>query len=375
MASTKIINVLRTDSFEETLNEFNEASASEVIFVLPKSPRAFKKSDHFAALAAEASTQGKKATFLTNDPVLTDLALANGFDVLEARTSNRTQKSSASKPLRKTQTADDEQEIPIKHGVDEEIAEWFAAPAKVQEIIEEADSNIESEEGIEEIEEEKPVIKEIFTVDEEATPVRIAHQKEKPVLINVRSEKTIFPKGRVNFMPPAGQVRKWILPSLIVVTILVVGGIVVATTGSAKIEITPQKRPLDFQLKVTASDSVSAINTQSNRIPGQYIEISKQVSKEFRSSGQKDVAQKARGKITVHNETGSNQQLVTTTRFASPSGLIFRTLLPVVVPANGKVSVDVIADKSGSEYNLQASTFTIPAFKEKGDALKYQKIY
>ena len=94
-----------------------------------------------------------------------------------------------------------------------------------------------------------------------------------------------------------------------------------------------------------------------------------------------EVAQKSKGKITVYNEYGSSPQiLIATTRFQSVEGLIFRTLKTISVPGarveNGKtiagaIDVEVIADKAGQVYNVAPGKFTIPAFKEKGDADRF----
>ena len=91
------------------------------------------------------------------------------------------------------------------------------------------------------------------------------------------------------------------------------------------------------------------------------------------------------GQITVFNEYGTTPQvLVATTRFQTPDGLIFRTLKGITVPGtkveNGKIipgsiSVEVIADKPGQSYNIQAGKFSIPAFNERSDAGRYEKIY
>ncbi len=41
----------------------------------------------------------------------------------------------------------------------------------------------------------------------------------------------------------------------------------------------------------------------------------------------------------------------------------------------GSIAVEVIADKPGQAYNISATKFFIPAFNEKGDAGRYEKIY
>ena len=122
-----------------------------------------------------------------------------------------------------------------------------------------------------------------------------------------------------------------------------------------------------------------------NRIPGQLFNVEKNATQTFPTTGEKEVAQKARGKITVFNEYGTTPQvLIATTRFQTPDGLIFRTLKGITVPGtkveNGKIipgsiSVEVIADKPGQSYNVPAGKFSIPAFNERGDAGRYEKIY
>ena len=64
MSSTKIINVLKDDSFQEILDLFKAAPAEEVIFVLPKRSKAFQKEDHFTALQSEAKNLSKTVSFL-----------------------------------------------------------------------------------------------------------------------------------------------------------------------------------------------------------------------------------------------------------------------------------------------------------------------
>jgi hypothetical protein len=110
-------------------------------------------------------------------------------------------------------------------------------------------------------------------------------------------------------------------------------------------------------------------------IPGQLFNIQKTVSQDFTATGHVDVAQKARGTITVYNELATDQPLIATTRFESTDHHIFHTLTSIVVPAGKTKEVNIIADKAGSDYNVPVGSFTIPAFKEQGATDKYQKVY
>lgn len=68
----------------------------------------------------------------------------------------------------------------------------------------------------------------------------------------------------------------------------------------------------------------------------------------------------ARGKVKVINNYSKDQTLVRTTRLLTADGKLYRLDKQVVVPSGGSVSVDVYADKSGAEYAIGPTKFTIP---------------
>src|SRR3989344_3618266 len=162
--------------------------------------------------------------------------------------------------------------------------------------------------------------------------------------------------------------------------VVLAGALIYLTTGSAQVLIKPAVTDLNFKITATASESVASVDTAGLKLSGQTFVIQKSVSQTFNATGSKDVAQKARGSITLYNKTSAAQPLIATTRFQSSDGHIFRSLLTVTVPAAkntstpGTTEVQVIADKIGSDYNVPAGDFTIPAFKEQGNTAKYQNI-
>src|SRR5690348_8263336 len=95
MASTKIINVLKDDSFTEILDLFRATPAEEVIIVLPKRSKAFNKESHFDTLKDTAAETGKTASFLCSNPEVNDLAKEYGFEVLLPRSSTPARKAPA----------------------------------------------------------------------------------------------------------------------------------------------------------------------------------------------------------------------------------------------------------------------------------------
>lgn len=379
MASTKIINVLKDDKFEEILDLFRNTLATEVIFVLPKTSKAFKSESHFSILGNEAARLDKKVTLLCSNPNINKLAKKYKFDVLLA-------KSSDDRPLGTAMNPEQEENI-------EEAAIFQENNNENDEYQVITTSNIQR--GLEGI------------VRQDGIPLKISSKREQPTNLNVK-KKTIHQtaddikniwqeqdertrseniwtdinnKTKKSFR----NFSKKSLIGLGVISIILLGTIIYISTGSANIDITPHKQPLDIQLRISTSDKFPLIEVELNKIPGQLFNVEKSSTQTFLATGEKEVAQKARGKITVFNEYGTTPQvLIATTRFQTPDGLIFRTLKGITVPGtkveNGKIipgsiNVEVVADKPGQSYNIPESKFSIPAFNERSDIGRYEKIY
>ncbi len=154
----------------------------------------------------------------------------------------------------------------------------------------------------------------------------------------------------------------------------------------AEIKIETKKIEWPFVDSIIADKKIVQISSAEiagKQIPAEVFSISKNFTFSFAATGKKNVQQKAEGKITIYNSFSSDpQNLIATTRFASPDGKIFRLKSSVIVPGakviNGKISplsieVVVIADKAGVEYNIgPQSKFTIPGFQ---GTPKYEGFY
>lgn len=389
MASTKIINVLKDDKFEEILDLFKETSAEEVIFVLPRRSKAFTHEEHFIILASEASKTGKKISLLCSNPDINKLARKYKFDVLMPKGQERVFVAPVTEHRKEK----------------EEIEEETVEESDEEPITDEEELTIKTRGGFEGIvrhkgghqvnidsKKEKPVKLDIRrkaphrTVEEiqnvwEAMP----DGEEKSIWadLGLRQKKESHPKRKFNASLFRNLSKRSVI-TLGAVSVLLLGTIIYISTGSAKIYIRPQKQELETELKIYASDKYALVDQNANKLPGQLFSVDKVVSQTFPATGEKEVAQKARGKITVYNAYGTTpQNLVATTRFEK-DGLIFRTLKTITVPgtkvANGEITpgsvdVEVVADKAGETYNITAGKFTITAFKEKGDTGRYEKIY
>lgn len=388
MASTKIINVLKDDKFEEILDLFRNTSAKEVIFVLPKTSRAFKNEDHFVILENEAQKIDKKVSLLCSNIETNKLAKKYQFDVLLAKDGEEEREREEEfelepEPELELEQKENTEEAAMYQDNNEENGQYQVLTVS------------KTKRGLEDI------------VKQSGTQLKVALQKERPINLDVKKKpirqpldeiKNVWKRQEESVLNESiwtginnrtkKSFRNFPKKSLIalgIVSIVFLGTIIYISTGSAKIDITPNKQPLNIQLKVSSSDKFSSIDNELNRIPGQLFNVEKNATQTFSTTGEKEVAQKARGKITVFNEYGTAPQiLIATTRFQTPDGLVFRTLKSITVPGtkveNGKIipgsiNVEVIADKPGQSYNIPATKFSIPAFNEREDAGRYEKIY
>ncbi len=137
----------------------------------------------------------------------------------------------------------------------------------------------------------------------------------------------------------------------------------------AEIHITPHRIALNTDLQFDGRPEGSSAWDEKS-IPVRIIEKTEPVALSVTATGTAPgSAQKARGAIIVSNQYSADaQSLVATTRFESADGKIFRLIDGVTVPGMksgqpGVVEVSVIAEETGTNYNIAATSFTIPGFK------------
>lgn len=146
----------------------------------------------------------------------------------------------------------------------------------------------------------------------------------------------------------------------------------------ATVELWPKKGNMEETIRVL----VGSAGSEKNFVQGEILEVEKAVSRSFSVQGKKLKATKAQGVIKAYNNySDAPQTLVATTRFISNDGKLFRTLKRAVIPGGhydggklvaGVVDIEVVADQPGQDYNIDASTFSIPGF---AGTAKYTSFY
>lgn len=395
MPATKILNISKSDTFEEIFDLFQNAPAEEVILIIPKASKLAKQEAHFTVLKKEADNSGKSISIMTEDPAAERLAKLSGIQILAGASSTKSKSKKQPQQNVVTETVVEDAPVPLEEDTYPEPEEYpeavlTAAPVRSQRktmddvIKEEPESTIPVKED-----------KKVFKIDvhrEEISPSKPidkieaiwSHQRNEEQYddkiekssanrqARLRYFRNIFKRGSSGGR--ASNSHKW--PIIVIGFAVIIFGIVAyITMGSAQIAIEVKKADVDFKLSVVTSPNFYDVDTSTGQIPGQQFSIQKEVSDIFPATGQKTVAQKARGRIQIfNNNIGKSQRLVATTRFESESGLIFRIPATITVPgatktadgkiAPGSIESDVFADKPGSEYNIGPSSFTIPGFKD-----------
>ncbi len=157
--------------------------------------------------------------------------------------------------------------------------------------------------------------------------------------------------------------------------ILIGGGVIIILLSiyayiklpKADIQIWPKMDTLTLQEKITADKSIDLPDLVNKIIPAQYMEVQKEAQQEFPATGSASNDGKATGTIKVYNKISPSTAftLIKGTHFLSDSGKYFVTTEKNIIPAAknnlpGLVDVKVLAEESGTDYNIMASKFSIP---------------
>ncbi|PIR69893.1 MAG: hypothetical protein COU47_00445 [Candidatus Niyogibacteria bacterium CG10_big_fil_rev_8_21_14_0_10_46_36] len=187
------------------------------------------------------------------------------------------------------------------------------------------------------------------------------------------TQKSFKPKTtkRKRSEPQGNGTRRWygtrpffILYGVLAFTLFL---LIVDMMSGVTVAVTPHQEffNIDTLVKFSASESTGA------RV--ETVHLEETIEGRAETQGEKDVEEKASGKLTIYNEFSSDPQvLVRRTRFETEDGKIYRIAEQVTVPgANVKdgtieassIEVIVYADEPGEEYNIGPAEFTIPGFK------------
>jgi hypothetical protein len=200
----------------------------------------------------------------------------------------------------------------------------------------------------------------IIPPSEKGESPKVEIKKEKIKTSKIKKERKPLNLPKFSFS------NKLILPLVAVFILLVIMSSLIFS--KVDIVITPKMEILTFETEL----KVSSLNSAEKDIDGMILDKTENVSKEFNSTGKS--LKKAEGTIRVYNLYSSNSLTFREgTRFMSDSGKIFTIKNKAVIPGKPEyIDLKVVAAEAGSDYNIEASMFSIPGLA--GSAM-YDRFY
>lgn len=349
------------------IERFKKNESKAVALVVPRGATLAQSIVNLKLLKRSAKEAGKEIGLVTNDRIGRNLASQIGLSVFSKVAEAEKAVPSAKNP-----------EIPIE--MEQPSGDFKINSYYRNQYNEPGDSLEEEGPPDEENELKDEVKKELEAREEEA---KEAESEEKPVEMEKR---TVSPPHQEKYNPvhddkkdhkPAGiKMPKKILliaggVTLVVILVLAFIFIPYATTS-----ITVRTEDFKAEKEVAVDRSVTVADSNEMTIPGKILEVEKEVTKTYISTGTKDAGVKATGKITVYNSWDANPQLIAKNSKFSSGGKIFISNAEVTVPGGtliggqiqaGTIEVSVTAEQSGDSHNLAPSNFvitTLPAGKQ-----------
>ena len=317
----KIINIASSDNFEDIVEAVSESDASSLVLVVPRSNRVFKSKNKVGQLKERFEKAGKQVSIISSGESAVENARLAGFNIVSGPERNR---------VRQRRT--------ISYGINGK-GTIQSSKKKVD-----RDSEIEA-------------------LYSEKSPTW-----EEPFPNPVRGKETLRALAASNGTSGTKKFIAIFLAAAVFSFLFTVS----FAFNQAKIRVVPKKESFSVNLPITVSAAITEPDPIYGLVPGQPVQFEKEITSDFAATGEKEVFQKAKGKLTIYNNYGSQPQtLVATTRFQTAEGLVFRIPNTITVPGAtgsgdsfkpGQIEIEVVADRAGAEYNIAPSEFRIPGF-------------
>lgn len=155
-------------------------------------------------------------------------------------------------------------------------------------------------------------------------------------------------------------------------TIVMLSVVFYFSFAKLSIKVTPSLERISNSVVFDIYDeSIADTINVDKGIVGLVEKVELDVAKTIEASGEKIISEEIVGEVTVINTATYSQPLVATTRLLSPDDKLFRTKETILVPAGGKVKVEVYPDKMGTDMAIGPTKFSIPGLS----AVRQDKIY
>ena len=153
----------------------------------------------------------------------------------------------------------------------------------------------------------------------------------------------------------------------LILTLVLFGGFIFTlffTLRGVEIIVKPKIFNIETSFKLEIDDKI-------DRSKMNFFEETKETEKEFSPKTKTQIYDYAGGEVKIINTSNQEQTLVATTRLLSPQGLIFRINNTIHIKPKGETKTYAKADKTGKEYEIAPTKFTIPGLSTSLQKLIY----
>ncbi len=255
----------------------------------------------------------------------------------------------------------------------DKLAKEFLEPEEEKMLAESSEEKISEDEEISEEptnepkEEPKGKLKELTAEKEKSS-------FEKTLLDGKKSEpfKSLKePTEPAGFSKPKLRINKKMLIFGIVFSIFVLAFITFLFLPKANISLIVLADKFENKFDLTADKNLIDVNSEKKSIPAQLIEAVSEKEGEGTATGQKQIGEKAKGKVTIYNSYDSGAQALSAGTRLSKSGKTFLLSARVTIPGfslqqgnpvPGTAEASIEAEKEGADYNISAGKFSISGY-------------
>lgn len=338
----EIIYLESDEEITSVIDKIKNAKSVSLGLAVPRNATLLQSVVNLRLIARQAKVFGKQISIVTMDKIGRNLASQVGLPVYNS--------------------VKEEHPIfmppPVSREPDEVIEIQPVEPKNmnmVQDLEEKTNQNVRNKVSVHHFQEDRPVIQ--WRAGEK--PVL---QKENQITNKITSSQDHEAERRLN-----RKVGKIIWP-IVAVLLILMGIASYLLLPKSNIQVFVKSEDLTKSLPIVFTKSITTPDYVQNFFPGVLIEVKKEQSQKFPTTGQKNLGGKATGTVTFYNGLDSlaHKYPAGAKLIASNKTFLLKSAVSVpgatvqnlkVVP--GSVAAEIEAENAGEDYNIKAGKFVI----------------
>lgn len=347
----EIIYLETDEEITSVIDKIKNTDNVSIGLVVPRNATLLQSVVNLRLIAREAKILGKEISIVTMDKIGRNLAAQVGLPVYN---SVREEHPVYVPPPAAHET---DEVIEIKSVVNREInfdQEKEKSIEDIQDGHEPAPQNIRNRINVHHFQEDRPVInwktgeRPVMQKDRKMEKVKTSEEREAERKLDRKVKKVVWP--------------------IVMILILLVGVASYLLFPTAKVQVFVKSEDLTKTLPIVFTNSITVPDYVQNFFPSSLIEVKKEQSQKFQTTGKKNLGGKATGTVTFYNglDSLSHKYAAGAKLMAEDKTYLLKSALTIpgatvqnLKVIQGSAVVDVEAENAGEDYNIKAGKFVI----------------